>query len=229
MGPKPDNRAIEHRGSTLPPWAWGFEGHGAAGPGAGVEMTSRARIGALMGEALAPAPDPTGRVTRFHGEAALAFERRLQTNPTRVWSLLTDPVLAEVWVGRWTLDPASAVIEFRGLTEGVDTEPVRYRLEDLVPRRRVEVTTPVRAGDEAGWRIRLELTAGPAGGTLLTLLETVPDPAFAPLVGAAADFYLDRLVVLAQGEDPSEIDYDDYVAGQAGHYRALFPAQRRRP
>lgn len=190
-------------------------------------MTTRARIGALMGEALAPGPEPTGRAGRVDGEDALVFERRLRSDPGRIWGLLTDPRLGQSWVGRWELDLASEVVEFRGLTEGVDTEVVRYRLVDVVPERRVEVTTVTRAEGEAAWRIRLDLASVLAGGTLLTLVETVPDQAFAPLVGAAADFYLDRLVAVERGSDPSGIVYDDYVAGQAAHYRALFPGQRR--
>ena len=179
-----------------------------------------------MGEQPAPCPAPTGRAVWVDGQAALVFERRLQADPARSWSLLTDPRLGESWVGRWSFDPASAVVEFRGLTEGLDTEPVRYCLVELDAGRRLEVATPDGAGG-ATWRIRLDLDEEPAGGTRLTLVQTVPDQAFTPLLGAAADFYLDRLVALDQGRDPSGIGYDDYVAGQAGHYRALFPAQRR--
>lgn len=188
-------------------------------------MTTKARIGALMGEALAPAPDPNGRPLRLGGVDALSFQRRLHSSPETAWRLLTDRRRAPHWLGSWHYEPSSATAEFRGVAEGADADPVHYRLVELDPGRRVELATrPV--GDTA-WRVRLELAPGPGDGTLLALLHTVPHQAFAPLVGATADFYLDRLVAVDQGRDPTGIQYDDYVAGQAGHYRSLFPGQRR--
>ena len=176
-----------------------------------------------MGEALAPGPEPTGRPAYLDGADALRFERHLRSVPTRVWTLLVDRHLAPTWLGRWAFDPVDGAIEFCGLAEDGDAEPVRYRLVGVVPGRLVEVAMP-DSGAQGQWRVRLQLEPEPTGGTRLVLLESVPDPAFTPLVGAAADFYLDRLVAVERGEDPGDLCYDDYVAHQATHSRKLFPA-----
>lgn len=94
-----------------------------------------------------------------------------------------------------------------------------------MPGRLVEVATPDTDGI-GQWRIRLQLHPEPAGGTRLVLLETVPDRAFTPLVGAAGDFYLDRLVAVERGRGLGDLCYEDYVANRAAHYRRLFPGQR---
>ena len=178
-----------------------------------------------MGEPLAPGPEPTGRPAYLDGADALLFERRLGSVPTRLWDLLVDRHLARAWLGSWAFHPATGTIDFLGLAEGEDAEPVRYRLVDLVPGRLVEVATPDTDGS-GQWRVRLQLQPEPAGGTRLVLLETVPDPAFTPLVGAAADYYLDRLVAVERGRGLGDLCYEDYVANRAAHYRRLFPGQR---
>lgn len=176
-----------------------------------------------MGEALS-GPAPTGRTTYVDGVGALVFERRLVSSPERVWSLAADPDLARAWLGRWQVDGPSGEIELWGAADE-DEEPTRYRVTELVPTESLELTVPAR--DASGWQVRIDLTPA-EGGTLLRLLVGVPDPTFAPLLGAAADFYLDRLAAVDRGDAPAPVGYEDYVAVQARHYRALFPGQRRR-
>lgn len=189
-------------------------------------MSTRASIGARMSGELAPGPMPTGQVERgSDGADLLVFRRRLPASPERVWELVTDPQWSEQWLGSWTGDPHGSGVDFAPSLQG---EPglfdAHYDVERLERPHLIEV---VLSSGGKRWRHVVTLHRTQDGQTDLTLVESVPDRAFAPLVGSGADYHLDRLAAFLEGRDPWALSFDDYVAGQAAYYRKILPVQRR--
>lgn len=189
-------------------------------------MVSRTEIGTRMGRSPSSwGPAATGRREVREGVDWIVCERLLSSAPTRVWQLLTDPAVAASWLGTWSRSEGGVGYDFVAL--GDEMEPVSYLLSEVRAPRLLEVVMqdPRASGD---WRLRLELTEHESGGTRLAVAQTVAKPSLAPSVGAACDYYLDRLVAVESGTVAGQPDFDDYFVSQAEHYRRLFPVQRGR-
>ena len=63
-------------------------------------------------------------------------------------------------------------------------------------------------------------------GEGVTAEQAMTDQVMAPSVGATCEFFWDRLVLMAHGEDAGRLDYDEYFLAQAPGYRTMFPLQR---
>ena len=179
------------------------------------------------------APAATGRrEIRADGTEWLVYRRRLRSAPDRVWAALTDAGEARRWLGTWRpVGPGE--VEFRYAFEGDDVLPLRCSVDELVPRRRLAVTMQGPVADEDPEHFELELRQAVlhTGITELTVAQSVSAVSAGdtvPHLASGCEFYLDRLVALLEGRDPSALDFDDYFLRQAEHYRTLFPTQRER-
>ena len=152
---------------------------------------------------------PTGRIEQRDGELVLVQTRTFRAPVEDVWAAVTEPERLARWIGTWTGDPTSGSVSFAMTFEGQEEgDPMVIRVCE--PPHRLHLTTQV--GDDQ-WLLELDLTHAD-GVTTLTFRQ----PAIrADQVGDVApgwDYYLDRLVDVETGADPSLRDFacDYYTA-----------------
>lgn len=163
---------------------------------------------------------PTGRLSDRH-PLTLEISREFAVPPDELWAEVTESSRTAAWIGPWSGDPASGTIA------------IRLNAEEGAPEQSADITAcdpphllrlRIDAGGQA-WLLTVEVAAAP-GGSRVTLLHHLDDPATAEFSGPGWEFYLDRLAaVITDAEDPAEIDFEpDYLPGMAAHYRALVAA-----
>ncbi len=192
-------------------------------------MRTEPRAGVfLVGHQRTPAPSASGRRESRDGVEWVVYTRRLSVPREEVWASLTDPARLAHWVGTFRGDPTAGVVEMFFTAEAADGEvllPQTYRIERVVPGREVLVSTS-SPGEPEEWRLLVRLVDHGAG-TEVRVAQAMPNLALAPSVAAGCEFYLDRMVAAMEGRDPDDLDFDEYFVTQAGHYRRMFPVQRR--
>lgn len=162
-------------------------------------------------------PEATGQL---RDGSRIAISRAFDAPIERIWAAGTDPSLLERWYGTWTGDPASGEVILAVTSEG-DTEGSPLRIDECHSPDLLRVTTlhPVFQ-----WRLALEL--GEADGvTTLTLVQDFDEGDDVSSIGPGWEYYLDRLVTVEAGGDPSEVDFErDYFPAQQQYYRDLGAA-----
>lgn len=169
------------------------------------------------------APAPTGEVLDRGGDFAVCLGRSFTVAVDEVWRWLSEPARTRAWLGE--LVPDQRAIRLAGATAAA--RHLAYRIDALDPCRRVTLSLRNDGVLSAGtsWRIDLVLT-GTSAGSHLMLEQTISDRGAAPLVAAACEFYLDRLVQVCHGRPLTDLEHDDYVESQGAAYRRLFPLPR---
>ena len=167
-------------------------------------------------------PIATGRRQLRDGSPYVVMTRDLRAPVEDVWAAVTEPERLARWIGTWTGDPASGMVQFQMLYEGDGVPPEEFHIDECDEPRRLAITTVSSYEDQVvTWQLELDLVEVD-GVTTLTFAQSVPDPAMAHGVGPGWDYYLDRLVAAETGGDPSAIEFDDYYPALADHYKAEF-------
>ena len=104
------------------------------------------------------------------------------------------------------------------LFEGEDHAGETMTIRVCEPPHRLHVTS--QAGEEI-WLLELDLTHAD-GVTTLTFSQPGVTAEQVGSVGPGWDYYLDRLVDVETGADPSLRDFDDYYPATAEHYSSQF-------
>lgn len=178
-----------------------------------------------------PALPGSGRRGTHDGSSVIIFSRTFAAPIDDVWAACTEPERMRQWIGTWTGDPRSGEVAFRMTAEGDDAPEEVYLVESCEPPRRCVLRSrdgTSFSADGTGplvtWHHTLELRET-AGSTLLTFMQVVPDGQvgadLVASVGPGWDYYLDRLVALSRGADPSRVEFEPYL-GRSDHYRGLF-------
>jgi uncharacterized protein YndB with AHSA1/START domain len=161
---------------------------------------------------------PTGKIEVLEGQHVLVQTRQLRASLEDVWAAVTEPDRLARWIGTWQGDPESGSVQFRMLFEG-DHPAETMTIRVCEPPRRLHVTSAV--GDEE-WLLNLDLTHAD-GITTLTLAQPGVTAEQVAGVGPGWDYYLDRLVDVETGTDPSRRDFErDYYPVTSSHYTAQF-------
>jgi uncharacterized protein YndB with AHSA1/START domain len=163
------------------------------------------------------ATTPPGRVVREGDAVILELTRDLPEPVERVWAALTDPAHTPGWIGEWSGDPASGTIDFTMTAEGVtDPQPVTVR-ECRAPER-LALEMP---GPEGPWPVAVVLSPTRGGdgeaGTSLRFTQELSAPYDASSIGPGWHYYLDRMVAVLRGEEPTT-DFDAYYPATSGAY-----------
>jgi uncharacterized protein YndB with AHSA1/START domain len=170
---------------------------------------------------------PTGRREVRNGTSYLVMERTFRAPISAVWAAVTEPERLARWIGTWTGDPTTGEVAFRMLYEGEGAPDEPMTIDECDPPRRLATRHHIPGGDDFVWRLELDL-AEAGGVTTLTFAQVMEDPDIAENVGPGWDYYLDRLVAVEEGRDPSAYNFDDYYPAQAGFYREAFPSSAGR-
>jgi uncharacterized protein YndB with AHSA1/START domain len=162
---------------------------------------------------------PTGRIEQREGRHVLVQVRTFHAPIEDVWAAVTEPERLARWIGSWTGDPASGAVLFRMLFEGEDHEAETMTIRVCEPPRRLHLTS--QAGEDT-WLLELDLSHAD-GVTTLTFAQPGVTAEQVGGVGPGWDYYLDRLVDVETGRDPSLRDFDrDYYPATAEHYKSQF-------
>lgn len=155
---------------------------------------------------------PTGRVELRGITYALILERTFTAPIAEVWAAVTEPDRLARWIGTWTGEPSTGIIQWEMTAKGADPAPMVIR-ECTAPTT-LKVVSQSPMGD---WPLELHLSET-ADGTRLRFTHTgVPDE-MTGSVGPGWEYYLDRLVAAEKGEDVAAISWDDYFPAMESHY-----------
>ena len=172
-------------------------------------------------------PAVTGRLRRrADGLAVVTYQRTFRLAPDEVWAWLADRSRLQQWLGEWrTEDDGRSV--FRLSADDAEAPEFGFRVE-VSPQTRTVSAAMVDDDGGEHWDVQVRLvpsTEAP-GGTDLVAEHLMTDPVMAPSVGAMSEFFWDRLVLMAHGQDAGRLDFDEYFLAQAPDYRSMFPLQR---
>lgn len=160
-----------------------------------------------------------GTINEEDGHHVLVQTREFHAPIEDVWAAVTEPERLARWIGTWSGDPASGGVEFRMLFEGEDHAGEAMEIRVCEPPHRLHLTS--RVGDEV-WLLELDLTHAD-GVTTLTFRQPGVTQEQVGGVGPGWDYYLDRLVDVETGADPSLRDFDrDYYPATSQHYTSQF-------
>lgn len=160
-------------------------------------------------------PRPNGSFDATPRGDVLTITREFPASIDDVWAALTTSDRLARWIGTFTGDPHRGHVEFTMTAEGAENEvPQRWDVVRCEPPNLLEVRT---AG---GWYLIAEL-AEADGVTTLAFGQVVDDPSVIGSVGPGWEYYLDRLVAVADGADASAVDFDDYFPAQEQYYAGL--------
>jgi uncharacterized protein YndB with AHSA1/START domain len=160
---------------------------------------------------------PTGTIELKDGRHVLVQTRQFRAPIEDVWAAVTDPERLARWIGTWTGDPTSGSVLFRMLFEGEEHPGETMEIRVCEPPHRLHLTS--HFGDVV-WLLELDL-AHADGVTTLTFSQPGITQEQVGDVGPGWDYYLDRLVDVETGADPSQRSWDEY-APTGSHYTEQF-------
>ena len=172
-------------------------------------------------------PAVTGRLRRrSDGVPVVTYRRSFRLTPDEVWAWLSEPARQQQWLGEWWTTPEGRTV-IRLCADDAETPEFAFRVGVTDPGRFVSVAMVDDEGlDHWDLQVRLTPSAEVPGGTDLVAEQAMTDQVMAPSVGATCEFFWDRLVLMAHGQDASRMDFDEYFLAQAPGYRSMFPLQR---
>jgi uncharacterized protein YndB with AHSA1/START domain len=172
-------------------------------------------------------PTVTGRMRRrADGVPVVTYRRTFRLSPDEVWAWLSDRERQRSWLGEWRTAVDGRHM-FRFSADDAEAPEFGFRVGVSDPGRFVSLAMVDDDGLEH-WdlQVRLVPSSEVPGGTDLVAEQAMTDQVMAPSVGATCEFFWDRLVLVAHGEDASRLDFDEYFLAQAPGYRSMFPLQR---
>ena len=172
-------------------------------------------------------PAVTGRLRRrADGVPVVTYRRTFRLAPEEVWAWLTDRERLQTWLGQ-SRDGVDGRLMVRFSADDAEAPEFGFRVGVTEPGRFVSLVMVDEDGVEH-WdlQIRLLPSAAVPGGTELLAEQAMTDQVMAPSVGATCEFFWDRLVLMAHGEDAGRLDFDEYFLAQSPGYRTMFPLQR---
>jgi uncharacterized protein YndB with AHSA1/START domain len=160
-------------------------------------------------------PEPTGTIVRGRDQTfELTLTRHFEAPVSDVWASLTDPELTATWLGPWRGTPGTGnTVELQMAFEEGDAWS-SVRIDRCDPPRRIAVSVTV-SEEVNGWDLEATLDERD-GGTELTFLHRLDDPATAESIGPGWEYYLDMLVAARNGTDRP--DFEDYYPSQVAYY-----------
>ena len=159
---------------------------------------------------------PAGRIEQRDGQHVLVQQRQFRAPIEDVWAAITEPERLARWIGTWTGDPSTGTVSFAMTFEGQE-EGDAMVIRVCEPPHRLHVSTQV--GDEL-WALELDLSHED-GLTTLTFRQPGVTQEQVGQVAPGWDYYLDRLVDVETGADPSLRNWEDYVP-IGSHYTDQF-------
>ncbi len=171
----------------------------------------------------------TGRLRRrVDGVPVVTYRRTLRIPPDQVWTWLCDRDRQRSWLGEWHVADDGRMM-FRLSPDDAEAPEFGFRVGVTDAPRFVSLAMVDDDGlDHWDLQVRLTPSRTVPGGTDLVAEQAMTDQVMAPSVGATCEFFWDRLVLTAHGEDASRLDFDEYFLAQAPGYRSMFPLQRTR-
>lgn len=165
-------------------------------------------------------PEATGQHQIRDGRDILVLTRTFRAPIAHVWAAVTEPDRMARWIGTWTGDPTSGLVQFAMNAEGDGAPEQTFSILSCDP----PTALTVHAADDSGvWELGFVLTEQD-GITTFEFIQVIHDPNTLDSVGPGWDYYLDRLVAAESDGDPSAIDFDrDYYPALSEHYAALLP------
>ncbi len=159
--------------------------------------------------------EPTGTIRQRNGSQHLVLERVFRAPIEAVWAAITEPSRLARWIGTWSGDPTTGLVDFEMTAEGAPPAPCTITACEPPRLLALELAAP----EGPPWTVRLTLTES---GDETTLEFDQALAANTPVgdVGPGWDYYLDRLVAAESGSDVTAVAWDDY-ATMADPYRAL--------
>lgn len=165
-----------------------------------------------------------GCVVREADTVLLELTREFPEPIEAVWAALTDPTQTPGWIGTWSGDPASGTIDFTMTAEGA-TEPQPVVVHECTPPSRLALEMP---GPEGAWLVVVDLSPGAGttdgadtgpngGGTALRFTQVLTAPYDASSIGPGWHYYLDRMVSVMRGREPTT-DFDAYFPATSSAY-----------
>ncbi len=173
------------------------------------------------------------RTEKRSGDTYLIFERTFGAPIADVWAALTEPERTRRWIGTWSGDPATGLIDFTMTAEGEEATAEPHRILVCDPPRRLVLEAVTGLGEHLPrtegqapadpWRLELELTEQD-GRTTLTFAQVMNDPETASHVGPGWEYYLDRLAAVVRGAEAGDVLWDDYYPARREAFRAAVVA-----
>lgn len=164
------------------------------------------------------------RSMRHAAMIVVAFDRTVRACPDVTWAALTDPELAERWIGSLRHNPPRRADTTFALTltfeagrpavpiDVLAIDPGRYAVLEVGrgPERRV-ITIYLDTDRHTTPRT-----------TTVTVMQTFTDAAQLERHGPMWDWYLDRFALALEGGDPQDLPLrPHYVPGRIPHYENL--------
>jgi uncharacterized protein YndB with AHSA1/START domain len=172
-------------------------------------------------------PTVTGRLRRrADGVPVVTYRRTFRLSPDEVWAWLSERERMRSWLGDWrTGDDGRSM--FRFSPDDAEAPEFGFRVGVTDPGRFVSLAMVDDEGlDHWDLQVKLVPSREVPGGTDLVAEQAMTDQVMAPSVGATCEFFWDRLVLVAHGQDAGRLDFDEYFLAQAPGYRTMFPLQR---
>lgn len=169
----------------------------------------------------------TGRMRRrADGVPVVTYRRTFRLSPDEVWAWLSTRERVREWLGDWRTG-ADGRSMFRFSPDGAEAPEFGFRVGVADPGCFASLAMVDDDGLEH-WDLQIHLVPSTLvrGGTDLVAEQAMTDQVMAPSVGATCEFFWDRLVLMAHGQDASRLDFDEYFLAQAPGYRTMFPLQR---
>ena len=160
-------------------------------------------------------PEPTGHIVRGRDHTfELTLSRSFDAPVAEVWASLTDPEQTGDWLGPWRgVAGVGNTVELQmAFEEGDSWSAVRIDECDAPSRIAVSVTV---AEELNGWDLEATLTDRD-GGTELTFIHRLDDPAAAESIGPGWEYYLDMLAAARNGTERP--DFGSYYPSQVTYY-----------
>ena len=172
-------------------------------------------------------PTVTGRLRRrADGVPVVTYRRTFRLSPDEVWAWLSERERLRSWLGDWRVGEDGRSM-FRFSPDDAEAPEFGFRVGVSEPGRFVSLAMVDDDGlDHWDLTIKLVPSREVPGGTDLVAEQAMTDQVMAPSVGATCEFFWDRLVLVAHGQDAGRLDFDEYFLAQAPGYRSMFPLQR---
>lgn len=159
---------------------------------------------------------PHGRVETTPDGRRLILIRSLPQPPATVWGHLTDSDLLGRWYGTYTGDPTGGEVALTMVEAPEHPGPVVIHRCDI--QHHLLAVTIAGPGD-VEWQLTVSLSPGPEDSTRLEFgqdLAGMNDSSGD--LGPGWEYYLERLALALDGDDPDTVDWAEFHPALVEHY-----------